>query len=147
LGPVGYRTKMKQTALVLLLAAAASGPALAEQPGGIAGTVVDARTNQPVAHAQLYYYRAPYRENGPNRIMSVQSNSRGFFSDITLEPGRYVIMARFGNAVEGCALDDVISGEVARVRLEIGHNTLMCSGPRFHPAMVDPNASADVYRI
>jgi len=40
-----------------------------------------------------------------------------------------------------------MSGEVARVRIEMGHDALMCSGPRVHPALVDPNASADVYRI
>ncbi len=74
-------------------------------------------------------------------------NGRGFFSDITLEPGRYVVMARVPGKVEGCAVDDVIGGEVAHVKIKIGNDTVMCSGPRVHPALVDPNATADVYRI
>lgn len=138
---------MKHSAIILALAGLFVVPALADDLGGIAGTVVDVKSGQPISHATLYYYRSPYLEHGPNRIMTLRTNSRGFFSDVTLDPGRYVIMARFPGKVEGCALDDVIGGEVTRVRLEIGHDTIMCSGPRVHPASVDPNASADVYRI
>jgi hypothetical protein len=56
-------------------------------------------------------------------------------------------MARLPGRVEGCGVDDVLSGEVTRMRIEIGHNAIMCSGPRVHAAFVDPNATADVYRI
>ncbi|MBV9232834.1 MAG: carboxypeptidase regulatory-like domain-containing protein [Candidatus Eremiobacteraeota bacterium] len=138
---------MKQFAILIAMAGLFAVPAMADQPGGISGTVVDAQNGQPVPHATLYYYRAPYLENGPNRIMTLQTNARGYFSDLTLQPGRYVVMARLPGKVEGCAIDDVMGGEVARVRIEIGHNEIMCSGPRVHPALVDPNASADVYRI
>jgi hypothetical protein len=138
---------MKQIAIVLALAGSLIMPAMADQPGGISGLVVDAKTGQPIAHARLYYYRTPYLERGPNHLMELETNSRGFFSDITLEPGRYVVMARFPGKVEGCAVDDVMGGEVARMRIEIGHNAIMCSGPRVHPALVDPNATASVYII
>ena len=139
---------MKQLAIILALAGTFAVPALAQQqPGGISGTVVDAKTGQPIAHATLYYYRSPYVERGQNRIMTLETNNNGYFSNIALEPGRYVVMARFPGKVQGCAVDDVMSGEVARVRIEMGHDALMCSGPRVHPALVDPNASADVYRI
>jgi hypothetical protein len=137
---------MKQIAIGLALAASLCAVALADQPGGISGTVVDAQTKQPMAHVTLYYYRAPYLENGPNHIMTLQTNSRGFFSDVTLDPGRYIVMARFPGKVEGCAVDDVIGGEVARLRIQIGHDAVMCSGPRVHAALIDPNATADVYR-
>jgi hypothetical protein len=138
---------MKHLAIVLALAGAAFLPALADQNGGIAGTVVDARTGQPMAHATLYYYKAPYLENGPNQIKTLQTNDRGFFADITLQPGRYVVMARFPNKVEGCAIDDVVGGETTHVKLQIGRDALMCSGPHIHPMTVDPNATADIYRI
>ncbi len=138
---------MKQIAIVLALAGSLLTPAFADQPGGISGTVVDAKTGQPIAHATLYYYRSPYLEHGNNRIMKLETNTRGFFSDVTLDPGRYVIMARFPGKVEGCALDDVIGGEVTRLRIEIGHDALMCSGPRVHPTLVDPNATVDVYHV
>ena len=122
-------------------------PAIADQLGGISGTVVDAHTGQPMANAQLYYYKSPYRDQGPNEIKVLTTNGRGFFSDITLEPGRYIVMARFPGKVEGCAVDDVMGGEVAHLKIEIGHDAIMCSGPRVHPALVDPNATASVYRI
>jgi hypothetical protein len=138
---------MKQIAIMLALAGSFAIPALGDQLGGISGTVVDAHTGQPMAGATLYYYRAPYLENGANHIMQLKTNGRGFFSDITLEPGRYVIMARLPGKVEGCAVDDVMGGEVARMRIEIGHSSIMCSGPRVHPSLVDPNATASLYRI
>ena len=132
---------------MLALAGSLAAAALADQPGGVSGSVVDAKTGQAIAHAKLYYYRAPYRENGPNHIMTLEANARGFFSDVTLDPGRYVVMARFPGKVEGCAVDDVMGGEVAHLRIEIGHDAIMCSGPHVHPALVDANATADVYRI
>ena len=138
---------MKHIGIMLALAGSLVTPAFADQPGGISGVVVDAKTGAPVAHATLYYYRSPYLENGPNHIMTLKANGRGFFSDVTLDPGRYVIMARLPGKVEGCAVDDVMGGEVARMKIEIGHDGIMCSGPRIHPALVDPNATADVYRI
>ena len=79
--------------------------------------------------------------------MELETNSRGFFSDITLDPGRYVDHGAVPGKVEGCAVDDVMGGEVARMRIEIGHASIMCSGPRVHPALVDPNATASIYRI
>jgi hypothetical protein len=79
--------------------------------------------------------------------MTLQTNSRGFFSDVTLDPGRYIIMARVPGKVQGCAVDDVMGGEVARMKIEIGHDAIMCSGPRIHSALIDPNAGASVYRI
>jgi hypothetical protein len=138
---------MKHIAIGLALVGSLVASALADEPGGIAGTVVDAKTGQPISNATLYYYRSPYLDNGPNHIMTLRTNSRGFFSDVTLQPGRYVVMARFPNKVQGCAVDDVMGGEVARMKIEIGHDAVMCSGPRIHPALVDPNATADVYRI
>jgi hypothetical protein len=136
---------MKQIAIGLALAGSLVTSALADQPGGISGTVVDVKTGQALAHTTLYYYRAPYLENGANHIMTMQTNSRGFFSDVTLEPGRYIVMARFPDKVQGCAVDDVIGGEVSRMKIEIGHDAIMCSGPRVHPALVDPNATSDLY--
>jgi hypothetical protein len=138
---------MRNLGIMLALAGMLCAAALGDEPAGIAGTVVDASTGAPVAHSKLYYYRAPYLENGANRIFELKTNARGFFSDITLTPGRYIIMARLPGKVEGCAVDDVMGGEVAHLRIEIGQTAVMCSGPRVHPALVDANATADVYRI
>lgn len=133
---------------MLALGGSLWGLALADtQPAGIAGTVVDARSGAPIGGAKLYYYKTPYSEKTPNMIKVLPVNGHGSFSDINLEPGRYVIMARVPGKVEGCALDDVIGGEVTHVKITIGNDTVMCSGPRVHPTLVDPNATADVYRI
>jgi hypothetical protein len=138
---------MKHLAIMLALAGLLGGIAMADDPGGLSGTVVDVRTGQPMPNVTLYYYRSPYNEHGYNHIMTMQTNSRGFFSDITLEPGRYIVMARFPNRVQGCAVDDVIGAENTHIKIEMGHDQIMCSGPRVHPALVDPNATSDVYRM
>jgi hypothetical protein len=33
------------------------------------------------------------------------------------------------------------------MKLTVGRNSIMCSGPRVHSALIDPNAGASVYRI
>jgi hypothetical protein len=138
---------MRRIQIMLALVGLLTVPAMADDLGGIAGKVVDANTGQPLAYATLYYYRSPYLENGPNHILAIQTDRHGYFADITLEPGRYIVMARVPGKVEGCAVDDVMGGEVAHMQLYVGRGTVMCSGPRVHSAMVDPNATADIYRI
>ena len=121
-------------------------PALADN-GGLQGQVVDLSNGKPIENATIVYYKTPYLDRGPNRIFTVKTDRHGFFSDITLEPGRYVIMARMPGRMQGCAVDDVQTGETARVKLEIGHDRLVCTGPRVHPTLIDPNLTADLYRI
>lgn len=139
---------MKTLGIMLALAGMLMGSVLAQSAqGGIAGVVTDARTGQPLAHVKVYYYRVPYLEHGQNRIMTLETDRHGFFSDITLDPGRYVVTALVQGRVLGCAVDDVMTGETARMKIVIGQRHIMCSGPRVHPTVVDPNATADVYRI
>ena len=137
---------MRQLAALLTFLSLLAAPALADN-GGLSGQVVDLSTGKPIEHATILYYKTPYLDNGPNRIMTVKTDRHGFFSDITLEPGRYVLMARVPGKVEGCAVDDVQNGEISRIRIEIGRDAIVCSGPRVHPTLIDPNATADVYRI
>jgi hypothetical protein len=40
-----------------------------------------------------------------------------------------------------------MGGEVTHMRIQIGHDAIMCTGPRVHSSLVDPNATADVYHI
>lgn len=137
---------MRQLAALLTFLSLLAAPALADN-GGLSGQVVDLSTGKPIEHATILYYKTPYLDNGPNRIMTVKTDRHGFFSDITLEPGRYIVMARVPGKVEGCAVDDVQSGETARVKIQIGRDQIVCSGPRVHPTIVDPNLTADLYRI
>ena len=140
---------MRQFATLLTLTAMLVAPAIADTTtnGGISGQVVDLSTGQPIAHATVIYYKTPYLDNGPNRIMTLKTDRRGYFTDITLEPGRYVVMARVPGKIEGCAVDDVQTGETAHVKMEVGRDRIVCTGPRVHPTLVDPNLTADLYRI
>jgi len=138
---------MKLVAAALALASILAVPALADNmSGGIAGYVVDLKTGQPIDQAQIMYYRAPYIENGTT-IRKMETDRHGYFRDITLEPGRYIVMAQVPGRVLGCAVDDVQNGEISRIRIEIGRDAIVCTGPRVHPTLIDPNATADVYRI
>jgi Carboxypeptidase regulatory-like domain len=139
---------MRQIAALLTLMILAAGSALADTTNaGLQGQVVDLSTGKPIAHATILYYKTPYLDNGPNRIITMKTDRNGYFTDITLQPGRYIVMARVPGKVEGCAVDDVQTGETARVKLEVGSNEIVCSGPRVHPTLVDPNLTADLYRI
>ncbi len=137
---------MKHLATTLALVSFMALPAMADQGGGISGNVTNLTTGQPVVGATILYYRAPYVEN-VTVPKALQTNGRGYFSDITLEPGRYILMAQVPGKVMGCAVDDVMNGEIAHVKIQMGRDTIVCSGPRVHPTLVDPNATADVYRI
>lgn len=140
---------MRQIATLLTLMTMLAVPALADNSnqGGISGQVVDLSSGKPIDHATVVYYKTPYLDNGPNRIMTIKTDKNGYFTDITLEPGRYILMARVPDKVLGCAVDDVQTGETARVKIEIGRDRIVCSGPRVHPTTIDPNVTADLYRI
>jgi hypothetical protein len=139
---------MRQIAALLTLMIMTAGSALADTTnGGLQGQVVDLSTGKPIAHATVLYYKTPYLDNGPNRIFTMKTDRHGYFTDTTLQPGRYIVMARVPGKVEGCAVDDVQTDETARVKLEVGHNEIVCSGPRVHPTLIDPNLTADLYRI
>jgi len=137
---------MRQLAALFAFVGLLAVPALADN-GGLQGQVVDLSTGKPIGHATILYYKTPYLDKGPNHITTVKTDRNGYFTDITLEPGRYIVMARVPGKVEGCAVDDVQTGETARVKIEVGRDRIVCSGPRVHPTTVDPNLTADLYRI
>jgi hypothetical protein len=138
---------MKTLLTILGLASILSGAALANQPtGGISGYVTDVKTGRPIANATVLYYKSPYVEN-VTVLQKLVTDRHGFYSDITLEPGRYILMAPTAGTTMGCAVDDVMDGESTHVNIQVGYDTIRCSGPRIHPTLVDPNATADVYRI
>ncbi len=139
---------MKYFTMLLALAGLVIAPAIAaDQWGGISGRVTDLQTGQPITQASILLYRATNVENGRYQLVRLQTDSRGFFSKLPLEPGRYVVMARVPGQIEGCAVDDIIGGEVSHVRIDVGYKTLTCTGPRFHPALVNPNGGGDLYII
>jgi hypothetical protein len=133
-------------AAIAVMAGASAGRAIAGDSGGIAGYVVRSSTGRPVAGQPLLYYRWPYVENA-TEVRELRTDGRGFFSDITLAPGRYVLVVSEGGSIAGCTIDDVFGGEVSRVRVTLERNGKSCAGPRINPALIDSSATSDVYRI
>lgn len=117
--------------------------ALPAVAAGVAGTVVDAHTGRPLAGVPVTIRSW---ESHP-RVWRERTARDGSFANITLPPGRYLVVARVPGRTLGCAVDDAFSGEVAHVRIGVGGAAIMCSGPRVQPAIVDPNETADVYRV
>jgi hypothetical protein len=124
----------------------ASPRAIAADGGGIAGYVVDAASGRGVVGERVFYYRWPYVENS-TVVAELRTDSHGYFSDITLPPGRYVLAVAGASQIAGCTVEDVFGGEVSRVRITLGRAGAICAGPRPNPSLVDGNATADVYRI
>ena len=105
--------------------------------------MVDVNTGHTLSNVPITITKV---ESTP-RSWNTKTNAKGQFANITLEPGRYIVVASFPGMTIGCAVDDVFSGQTLRMKIGVGHKDIMCSGPRVHPALVDPSATADVYRI
>jgi hypothetical protein len=133
-------------AAIVAVSTSSAPKAAAADGGGIAGYVVDAATGRGVVNERVFYYRWPYVDDS-TVVAELRTDARGYFSDITLAPGRYVLAVAGLSQITGCAVEDVFGGEVSRVRIALGHAGATCSGPRPNPSLVDRNASADVYRI
>jgi hypothetical protein len=134
---------MKRIIIALAIAGLMGATALADQTGGIVGSVVNTTTGQTIANVPISITRVETSA----RTWNTKTNARGTFSDITLEPGRYLVVATFPGELLGCTIDDVYGGEVVHLKIGIGGTQLTCNGPRAHPSLVDPSATADVYRI
>jgi hypothetical protein len=132
----------KLVALVALLGFAAV-PALAAN-GGISGTLVD-EAGRPVAGAPVAIFRMPIRQ-ADTAMATVKTNGRGFFAEIALPPGRYVVSSVASTQSSSCVVDDVFDGAVTRVKLRLGPSS-KCSGPRLHSAVVNPALTSDVYVV
>lgn len=135
-------------ALLALASLGLMNPALANSSwAGISGHVIDLRSGHPIADARVLLYRSTSVTNDRYQVMYLRTNGNGFYSKMPLEPGRYVVMVRVPGRTDGCAVDDLIGGEVARVNVRVGYDRLTCSGPRIHPGMVNPNGGGDLYII
>jgi Carboxypeptidase regulatory-like domain len=134
---------MKYIIAALALAGLMGATALADATGGIVGTVVDTTTGKALPNVPITIMRIEARPEGWN----MKTNSKGGFANITLQPGRYLVVATFPGETVGCAIDDVFGGQVVHLKIGVGGSKLSCDGPRAHPALVDPSAVSDVYRI
>ncbi|MGH7736646.1 MAG: carboxypeptidase-like regulatory domain-containing protein [Candidatus Tyrphobacter sp.] len=136
---------MKQFAFFAAIVGLLVAPAFARDYGGISGVVTDLHTGRPMANVRVLLYRATGTRPGEYAVMYLHTDRRGFFSKMPLQQGRYVVMTRIPGFVDGCAIDDIIGGETARVHVRVGYDAITCSGPRNHPAMINPNGGGDLY--
>ncbi len=131
-----------KTLFVAIVALAISAlPAFAAN-GGVSGTLLD-EAGRPVAGASVAIFRMPISQ-ADMALATVKTDRHGFFSDITLPPGRYLVSSVASAQSSSCVIDDVFDGAVTRFRLRLGPSRL-CSGPRLHSAVINPALTADVY--
>lgn len=136
---------MKQLAFFLALLGLTAVPAIATDWGGISGHVIDVQSGQPIANADVLLYRTTGVTQNRYDVMHLRTNARGFFSKVSLQQGLYVVLARVPGRVQGCAVDNIVGDEMARVTVKVGYKALLCSGPRYAAAMVNPNAGGDLH--
>ena len=114
--------------------------ARAADADGISGYVRDEHGNA-VPHIKVVINSY----DGSTSAETLVTDDRGFFSDITIRPGRYAVIADGGYGAFGCTTRNVYDDELTFVNERLGRGDIHC---RFgSPSLVDPNATADVYRI
>jgi hypothetical protein len=129
----------------IALAAMLAVPALAAySPGGIDGHIVDAG-GQPVGGAVVGIFRLPLHRF-ESAVATVKTNSRGYFSKLPVEPGRYMVMVTNSGYANACAVHDIYNDSVTRVRMTLDAGST-CAGPRMHTALVNGDLTASVYVI
>ncbi len=105
---------VRSLALVLALLAASALPALAQQDGGVAGTVKDPTTGRPVAGAHVDAVTADGRVVG-----STTTDAQGNYRLSGLRPGTYSVVFKNEGGSES-KLDAVISaGQTSTVNVQI----------------------------
>ncbi len=138
---------MRALALIFGALALAAIPALAQnQPTGIDGSVVNADTHKPLVGAEVAIFRMPIGD-ASTAVSTLHTDKHGFFGNLLLEPGRYVVTATLNGLRTGCETSDIFRGAVARVRIEMAKDHAVCMGKGVSAALVVPGQTADVYII
>jgi len=134
--------------VVPVVAAALAFPAIAgaEGPSGMSGFVIDAVTRAPLGGVTVVVARD---ENPPKEKDEVVTDRHGFFTDLALRPGGYVVIVDIRNKLISCIVDDVHEGVVRHMKILVGRsgNDSQCVGPLVRHDTVDPDETASLYRI
>ncbi|MGZ3517866.1 MAG: carboxypeptidase-like regulatory domain-containing protein [Vulcanimicrobiaceae bacterium] len=138
------------TVLLVLATALAPATAFADATGGVAGTVVERSTGKPVAGVAVAIYELPAnrsKEQDATLVRSLVTDRHGFFSDLGLEPGGYVISADVAGKTSSCAVHAIYNGQVRHVKIVISNDARapQCEGP--YARQLDPDETSDVYRV
>lgn len=132
------------TVLAAVLAVALPLASAASDSGGISGIL---RTQ---AGVPLPYTAIAIEGYGTSDARSVKktltTDANGFFVDLTLPEGNYALVAQAENQTFACAQARVNPGIVSRVTMHGGdRGELRCR--LAGNGLVDPNQTADLYRI
>ena len=137
---------MRRIFAALAIVVACALPATAQETSGVAGTVVDLDHQTPFVNAAVGIYRLPLHENDVP-VATATTDRHGFFSNITLEPGRYLITANVMGMRSSCEFQELYHGVVTRVRIELSMTGERCVGKNIRPSLVVPGQVSDVYIV
>lgn len=137
---------MRRVLAALALFGACALPVNAQDTSGVAGTVVDLDHQTPFVNAAVAIYRLPLHPDD-TPVASSHTDRRGFFSNITLEPGRYLITANIMGMRSSCEFEELYHGVVTRVRIEVSMTGERCVGKNIRPSLVVPGQVSDVYIV
>ncbi|MBV9269572.1 MAG: carboxypeptidase regulatory-like domain-containing protein [Candidatus Eremiobacteraeota bacterium] len=140
---------MKLSICTAALVAALIAPvsiAFADETGGIAGNVVDAH-GQKLANVRLEIYQLPVVERDTSRMHETRTSDRGYFVQMGLSAGTYVVLANAEGRKIRCVIRNVYEGRVRHVTLTASANAAEDKCEANYPPNFDPDETADVYRI
>ena len=140
------KTIGRTLALSATILAMCAGIAGAEASTGLAGSVIDDRTNGTVPGVAIVVVGLP--EHGATRRTLV-ADKKGFFVDLGLAPGRYAVTASVEGRSSTCVIDEVYSGQVRHMRLHLRVHTVQgqCIAAYEHRQAVNPDDTTDTYRV
>ncbi len=127
---------------VTLAAALAPSASFGDAPAALSGSVVDAATGRPLAGIAVEIAGQDGRE--PRTVVT---DKHGFFVVLGLDPHRYLVTARVGEAAAACRIEEVSSGQMRRLEIVVGTKHEACATGRPPGSLVDPDEPADLYRI
>jgi 5-hydroxyisourate hydrolase-like protein (transthyretin family) len=134
-------------ALLSAVLLAPCSAAFAAASGGISGFVIDEATKQPMPGVTVVIQRLPRTQS--DKTQTTATNKKGFFSDLSLEPGQYAVTANVGGRKATCVVNEIYSGSVRRVKILVSPNDgdIECVGSNVHVQTIDPDEPASVYRV
>ena len=138
---------MRALALIFGIVVVVANPVAAQNtPTGVNGYIVNAETHRPISGADITIFRMPIGSLS-QPVSTLRTDKHGYFSNIELSPGRYIVMASALNAHSGCEISDLFEGAVSRIRIEISNKGEHCVGKNVRTALIMPGQGADVYII
>lgn len=138
---------MKALAVTLALLATCCIPVGAQsRPAGIVGHVINLDNGRPIVGIDVEVYHMPIiNVQGP--VAKLKTDRTGFFRDITLKPGRYLVVANALGVRSACQISQLYDGVVSSMRMEISSKHERCIGKNVQSSLVVPGQTADVYII